>query len=451
MAELSPKSPGTGITGGLKGASLGIQTSIATLAAISWYNAIELVILVFVTFREYHGLYFWSLLVCGSIGLVPYSLGFMLKFFGFGPAWLSVTILTVGWYCMVTGQSVVLYSRLHLVLRNGRILRRIVIMICVDACLLHIPTTVLTYGSNLAQEYQDRYANGYNAMEKIQMTGFCIQEFIISGLYIWETAKLFRLDPDRIKRKIMYQLVIINLIIICMDLGLLIVEYIGLYYWETMIKGVVYGIKLKLEFAVLGKLIHLVSWQNWKEDSVIIHHHTRRNTRQQPSPDEFPDFVDATRVTSDLTHAPTYVTTTTTRTRTATIPGSVTTRRRSVPGMDSDDIDIAMFEHAGSIPSQEYARHDHDIEAHPEQKQYTLDVSRSPDSDPSTADSGVASKSWDGDRTTIPTTNHPATTTTCPVDFTDSLQRQRASAYLGHYGDRNRDRDRDPEDRDHPG
>jgi hypothetical protein len=35
-----------------------------------------------------------------------------------------------------------------------------------------------------------------------------------------------RLDPDRIKRKIQYQLLAINLIIIILDLGLLVAEYL---------------------------------------------------------------------------------------------------------------------------------------------------------------------------------------------------------------------------------
>lgn len=438
MSE-NPANPGPGIAGSLVDPPVGVQASIATFAAISWYNAIELVILIFVTFREYHGLYFWSLLISGSLGLVPYSLGFMLKFFAYGPAWLSVTILTVGWYCMVTGQSVVLYSRLHLVSRNRRMLQRIIVMICVDACLLHIPTTVLTYGSNLKNE-EKAFADGYKAMEKIQMTGFCIQEFIISGLYIWETIKLFRLDPDKVKRVIMYQLVIINLIIICMDLGLLVAEYKDLYSWETMIKGVVYGIKLKLEFAVLGKLVHLVTWKNWKEDSVIIHHTARRVRRDQPSPEEFPEYVDASRVTSDLTHAPTHATSTTTRTRATTIPSSVTARRRSVPGMDPEEIDIALFEHAGSSPSPEYARHELDLEAYPDQKEYVHGGRhhRPNSGRPSPDDSVEVSKSWDEGRSTAPkstTTNHPEMTTASPVDFTDSLQRQRASAYPGHYGD----------------
>lgn len=314
---------GEGITGGIKHTSLPMQITIATLAGVTWYNAFELIILIFVTFAQYRGLYFWSLFASCAVGLIPYSLGFLLKFFELTSAtWLSVTFLTIGWWTMVTGQSIVLYSRLHLVLSNQRILRRVLIMILVDAVCLHIPTTVLTFGSNLAGDKAEPYISGYNVMEKIQMTGFCLQEFIISGLYIWETIRMIRLDPDRTKRKIQVQLIIINLLIIIMDVGLLVAEYRDYYVMETMLKGAVYSIKLKLEFAVLGKLIHLVHNHVWKPESFSV-------------PRELPDFVDATRVTSDLTHAPTAQTHTTTRTR-------------GPSWMDADDISIAMFEHSPS-------------------------------------------------------------------------------------------------------
>lgn len=354
-------SPGNGIIGGYAGNSLGIKITIATFAGIAWYNAVELIILVFVTFNKYRGLYFWSLLVSASIGVLPYSLGFLLKFFDLTSAtWLSVTLLTIGWYCMVTGQSVVLYSRLHLVLRNPSVLKRVLAMIIINAIILHIPTTVLTYGSNMAPD-RGAYIAGYNVMEKIQMTGFCVQEFIISGLYIWETTKMLRLDQEGGKRKIMFQLLSINLIIILMDLGLLIIEYLNLYIMETMLKGVVYSIKLKLEFAVLGKLVHLVHAHAWKPDPP--------NGRT-----EFPDFVDATRVTSDVTHA------------------APTDKRRSHPYMDSDDISIAMFEHSGPSRDQETGYSD-------------------------------ASRAWSDDthmNFTLPDSS--------PVDYTNSLRRLRSDS-----------------------
>ncbi|KAJ5774437.1 hypothetical protein N7457_009333 [Penicillium paradoxum] len=337
---------GNGISGGYQGNDLGMKITIATLAGVTWYNAFELMILLFVTFSEYRGLYFWSLFVSSSAGLLPYSLGFLLKFFNItgDQTWLPVTLLTIGWWCMVTGQSIVLYSRLHLVLSNQRVLRRVLIMIVIDAVILHLPTTVLTYGTNLVDDASlDSWKKGYNIMEKIQMTGFCLQEFIISGLYIWETVRMLRLDPDRTKRKIQYQLLVINFIIIILDLGLLVAEYMNFYIMETMLKGAVYSIKLKLEFAVLGKLIHLVHNHVWKPESFA-------------TPHDLPDFVDATRVTSDMTHADPSVT------------------QRGPSWMDADDISIAMFEH---LPP-DHIRHNSDLSSAPSSEARTHHVNQLP-------------------------------------------------------------------------
>ncbi|KAE8330094.1 hypothetical protein BDV39DRAFT_213263 [Aspergillus sergii] len=246
-----------GISGDLAGTRYGLKATLVFFISISIYNVIELVILVLSTFRRWTGLYFWSLLLSGCLGVVPYSLGFMLKFFTHSSSFLSVTLLTVGWWTMVTGQSFVLYSRLHLVIRDEYILRRVLCMIIANVFLLHIPTSVLTYGSNVPDR-SPLFVKGYNIMEKIQMTGFTLQEVIISGLYIWETTKLLRLGSSRQNRRIMHQLVGINVAILVMDLALLVLEYANFYAIQITLKGVIYSIKLKLEFAVLGKLVDMV-------------------------------------------------------------------------------------------------------------------------------------------------------------------------------------------------
>jgi hypothetical protein len=251
------EAPIDGIAGELANNTWTLQTALVTFIAISWYNVIELMVLILCTFRRWKGLYFWSLLLTSCVGVFPYSLGFLLKFFTDVHSILSVTILTIGWWTMVTGQSFVLYSRLHLVLRDERILRRVLYMIIANFFLLHIPTTVLTYGSNVADK-NSVFVDGYNIMEKIQMTGFTIQEVIISALYVSETVKLLRLSSERNKRKIMYQLIGINIGMFVMDLILLGLEYASYYAVQITLKAAIYSVKLKLEFAVLGRLVDAI-------------------------------------------------------------------------------------------------------------------------------------------------------------------------------------------------
>lgn len=160
---------------------------------------------------------------------------------------------------MVTGQSLVLYSRLHLVLRDKNRLKHVLYMIFTSVIIFHLPTSILTYGSNVHNGMSHHFVTGYNIMEKIQMTGFTIQEAIISGLYLYETARLLRRANNREShRRIQYQLFGINVLIILMDLILLGFEYASEYAVQITLKPAVYSLKLKLEFAVLGKLVDFI-------------------------------------------------------------------------------------------------------------------------------------------------------------------------------------------------
>lgn len=236
------------------GTSTTARTGIfAAFAALAWYNSIELVVLCFFSFRRWNGSYFWSLLI-SSACIVPYCLGFILLFFETGVTpWLCVTLIVLSWYGVVTGQSFVLWSRLHLVLQQQKVLRGVLWMICVDAVVFHIPTTVLLYGT--VAKPQSFWARGYDIMERIQLVGFCVQELIISGIYVWETVKLLRLRPEGRPHGILNQLLFINILILVLDISVVIIEYVGFYAVQVLFKPVAYSIKLKLEYAILGKLV----------------------------------------------------------------------------------------------------------------------------------------------------------------------------------------------------
>lgn len=274
---------------GYQGQNVAVRTLMIVFTSIALYNAIELFILLFLTFTHYRGLYFWTLLLSVVLGVIPHAIGYLLELFSLAPVWLSLTISTIGFYVMVPGQSVVLYSRLHLVVQSHKVLRFVLWLIIIDAIILLIPTTVLTFST--AYVTSPPIVRGYNVMERLQLAWFCTQEFVISGIYIVETVKLLKMMPDKDRRRtrIMYELLAINLVIILLDICLLVTEYIGYYSLQTTLKPMVYSIKLKLEFGVLGKLVTLV-----------------QNHRSQPTSsehEEYPGFVDPSQLTADVTHA----------------------------------------------------------------------------------------------------------------------------------------------------
>jgi hypothetical protein len=229
---------------------------VIVCSTLGLYNALELLLLIFITFKQYKGLYFWSLLIA-SFGVIPYVIGWLIVYFSLTHNYVGFIIDSYGWITMVTGQSVVLYSRLHLVLKNENILRVVKWMIIFDAVVFHTMTTVVLFGSSIGDE-QGPFNQSWKVIEKLQMTAFCVQEFIISGLYVWKTVQLLQIVNKKGTIRVMWQLFSINIIIIAMDIALLALEYRNLRTLEQAFKVVIYSIKLKLEFAILGKLVELV-------------------------------------------------------------------------------------------------------------------------------------------------------------------------------------------------
>ncbi|KAF5013372.1 hypothetical protein FDECE_619 [Fusarium decemcellulare] len=230
---------------------------VIVCSTLALCNAFELLSLIFMTFKRRSGLYFWSILLA-SFGVIPYCVGWMIVYFDFTHDYVGMIIDSVGWVLLVSGQSVVLYSRLHLVVTDQRILRGVLCMIIINGVVWHTTMTVLLFGSTYNPNESKRGFNAvFNVLEKVQMTCFCLQEFIISGLYIWKTIGILKTAFGN-TRRVLWQLFAINIVIVIMDIALLAIEYKNYFIWEQGVKVVTYSIKLKLEFAVLGELIDFI-------------------------------------------------------------------------------------------------------------------------------------------------------------------------------------------------
>jgi hypothetical protein len=91
-----------------------IERVLFAFAGIALFSSVELLCEIWFRFRQRRGLYFWSLVIA-TLGIWPYTLGLLFKFFGviggYPGIYGAITLVDVGWQCMVTGQSFVLYSR----------------------------------------------------------------------------------------------------------------------------------------------------------------------------------------------------------------------------------------------------------------------------------------------------------------------------------------------------
>lgn len=229
-------------------------------STLAMYNAFVLLALIFMTFKRRTGLYFWSISLA-SFGIIPYCLGWFIAYFTLLPLWVAMIFAQIGWTLLVSGQSTVLYSRLHLVLDDPKILRILLWMIILNGIVWHTSITVLVFGSSYSPaQSRDAFNSVFNILEKVQMSCFCLQEFILSGLYIWKAWDILRTALSS-QRRLIQQLFAINVFIVIIDITLLVIEYKSLFLWEQGVKVVTYSIKLKLEFAILGQLIQVARQQ----------------------------------------------------------------------------------------------------------------------------------------------------------------------------------------------
>ncbi|KAM0244915.1 hypothetical protein ACHAP5_005821 [Fusarium lateritium] len=236
---------------------IGRDVFVVVASTLALYNAIELLTLISLTFKRRAGLYFWSILFA-SFGILPYCLGWLVVYFDLTRDFIGMIIETIGWVLVISGQSVVLYSRLHLIITDIKLLRGVLIMIIINGLVWHTSMTVLLFGSEYSPRDNRRgFNNIFNIMEKISMCCFYLQELIISGLYLWKSVDILKTAFGN-TRNMLYKLFTINFVIVLMDVTLMVIEFHDWYVWEQGIKLVTYSIKLKLEFAVLSELIEFV-------------------------------------------------------------------------------------------------------------------------------------------------------------------------------------------------
>lgn len=258
------------LSSGTSNTAVGI--SIIVFMSIALYNAIELSVLIPLTFHRYRSLYFWALFSSAVLGVIPQTIGQGLQFFNLAPLWLSMFLSNFGFFFLVPNQSVVLYSRLHLVSQNTLVLAFVRWLVVFAYITIVIPTIVLNVGSSFVPQ-SVQWVKGFSVMERIQVTWFTAQEVLISTIYIWDTIWLIRLSPeaDVRRHKILYELLAVNIAAIIMDLSLVVLQYRGFYFTQIELKPMVYSIKLKLEFAVLGMLVsiahsHTSNPPTWRAD-----------------------------------------------------------------------------------------------------------------------------------------------------------------------------------------
>ncbi|KAI1397086.1 hypothetical protein F4819DRAFT_473258 [Hypoxylon fuscum] len=155
---------------------------------------------------------------------------------------------------MVSGFSIVLWSRLHLLASTyPRVLLRIVFaMIVVDGVLFHPPIIVFQFLSLNAPTHA-KIPPYMDVTEHIQVMAFLVQETIISAIYVWGTLQLLKQSPNTKAKNTMAFLIIVQIIVVLADVLVIVLDYLEYLMFKPILQSFVYAFKLQVEFVVLNE------------------------------------------------------------------------------------------------------------------------------------------------------------------------------------------------------
>ncbi|KAG6035386.1 hypothetical protein E4U41_006099 [Claviceps citrina] len=257
---------------------LPMSMMMAAFTGISWYVGVEINISLFLLFKRRRGLYFWSCALC-SWGVILQPLFIILADFKvWNDAVPSIVMIYLTWFIMVIPQSWVLYSRLHLLMRTASFLGAIKFVLIFNSILFSIPTMVI---GTLAQstDINPNLASFNLIWDRIQLVVYFVQETSLSILYIFQTRTYLRgrsllreqswSGPSTVQsngyrpqaadqKTVLWQLIYANSLVIALDIALLGIQCADLFHLQGAFKPCVYGVKLKIEFVILNRLINII-------------------------------------------------------------------------------------------------------------------------------------------------------------------------------------------------
>ncbi|KAJ4340775.1 hypothetical protein N0V95_007417 [Ascochyta clinopodiicola] len=228
----------------------------AAFLGIAWYLSVEVSVRL-LSRATRRSLYFWSCLAC-SWGIITHALLITLLDFKVWESYGAIVIIHLSWCTYVVSQSIVLYSRLNLVLQRLETGRYVLYMIIFNSVIFGLGTVVL--GMVARHPTMVHKLGPVNLKwDKIELAAFFIQETIISLLYIRETARHLQNvallgTNTRTTRRVLYHLIFVNIFIICLDCSLIGLCYAGFFFLQGYYKAAVYAVKLRTEFTILNQL-----------------------------------------------------------------------------------------------------------------------------------------------------------------------------------------------------
>jgi hypothetical protein len=175
------------------------------------------------------------------------EVGFLMRWTAPQVPWIfSLFLAEIGWTCMVTGYSIVLWSRLSIIIADRRIIWGIFAVIMFDGFVFHSALWTLQYGISTRKGVAQRqpWLDVLNPFERVQITVFTVQECAISAVYMWGVWQLLKDQEHRTKRirHVLWLLFAVQAIVISMDVIVCVLDLAGYFTLKAIIHSWVYGL-----------------------------------------------------------------------------------------------------------------------------------------------------------------------------------------------------------------
>jgi hypothetical protein len=263
---------------------LAVAMTMAAFVGAAWYICVELNVRLWFSYLRKRGLYFWAVFV-GTQGVLTQPLlivweplhallsqatgacanhcveQILADFGQIKNPYVAFIFIYISWWMLVVPQSVVLYSRLHLISSNTKHNRYVLYMIIFTTIFISLPTMGL---GTAAQASRIPHLVSANLIwDRVQVTIFFLQETVISIMYIVETRRVLLNrallgQNDGTIRQVMRHLIYTNMLVVFLDCSLLGMSYSPYFYVQAAFKPCVYGVKLRIEFSILNRLVTIL-------------------------------------------------------------------------------------------------------------------------------------------------------------------------------------------------
>ena len=236
----------------------GEQESAIVFLSLTLYIILDVNVAIYRVFRKKQGLYYWSL-IFATWGTATVAVGNIFK--NFKPEWgiiwpLWTLMINGGWSVYAPAELLVLYSRLHLVNQNERLHRWLLTMIIVGSTLIIIPNWVFVFGAyDINPSVSSVWSPRMAIIDRVSQAGFTLFETVLSSVYIISLLEILRTKITTRTRRVMRDLIFVNILVISMDLLVIILIFLNQANLAYPLQDFTYAFKFKIEFAVLNQLM----------------------------------------------------------------------------------------------------------------------------------------------------------------------------------------------------